>query len=103
MRWLEEHAMDRQKMVAVVDDDKSVRESLRDANLPGMSGPELERELIRRGQAIPTIFITAQSQESILPGLLGQGAIECLYKPFSREDLRAALDAALAKICIGLA
>jgi FixJ family two-component response regulator len=131
MRWLEELAMDRQKMVAVVDDDESVRESLPDAlrvlglaarafasaeeflasdciagaqclildiNLPGMSGPELERELIRRGQAIPTIFITAQSQESIPPGLLGQGAIECLYKPFSREDLWAALNAALAKI-----
>ena len=68
-----------------------------DVNMPDMSGPALQRELIRRGHAIPTIFITAQSPESIPPGLLEQGAAECLFKPFSKEDLRAALDTALTK------
>lgn len=123
--------MEQRKLVAVVDDDESVRESLPDAlrrfgfaarafasaeeflasdcmaearcmildvNMPGMSGPELQRELIRRGHSIPTIFITAQSPESIPPSLLEQGAVECLFKPFSKEDLRAALDAALSGI-----
>ena len=30
-----------------------------DIAMPGMTGPELEQELNRRQQAIPTIFITA--------------------------------------------
>ena len=66
-----------------------------DIAMPGMSGPELQRELIRRGHAIPTIFITARSTDSIPPDLFQQGAVECLFKPFSGADLRAALNAAL--------
>ncbi|MGH8317407.1 MAG: response regulator [Steroidobacteraceae bacterium] len=66
-----------------------------DIAMPGMSGPELQRELIRRGQTIPTIFITAQTDQSVRARLLEQGAVECLFKPFSEQDLRAALDAAL--------
>jgi FixJ family two-component response regulator len=69
-----------------------------DISMPGMSGPELQRELIRRGLAIPTIFITAQSRESIPPGLLKQGAVKCLFKPFTEENLRAALDTALPRM-----
>ena len=69
-----------------------------DVNMPDMTGPQLQRELIRRGHAIPTIFITAQSRESIPPDLLEHGAVGCLYKPFSKEDLRTALDAALTRI-----
>jgi FixJ family two-component response regulator len=68
-----------------------------DIAMPGMSGPELQRELIRRGHAIPTIFITARSIDSIPPDLFQQGVVECLFKPFSGADLRAALNAALLK------
>jgi FixJ family two-component response regulator len=67
-----------------------------DVAMPRMSGPELQRELIRRGHAIPTIFITAQSEHSLPPGLLEHGAFECLFKPFSDDDLRVALESALA-------
>jgi len=66
-----------------------------DIGLPGLSGPELQRELTFRGLAIPIIFITAQRDESVRPQLLQRGAIECLFKPFSGQDLRAALAAAL--------
>jgi FixJ family two-component response regulator len=62
---------------------------------PGMSGPELQRELSRLGREIPIIFITAQGDETIRARLLGQGAIECLIKPFSDTALLAALHAAL--------
>ena len=120
-----------QTLVAVVDDDESVRESLPDLlgqlgfatrafasaeeflasdclphtgclildiALPGMSGPELHGELIRRGHAIPTIFITAKAEQSIPPDLLQQGAVDCLFKPFSEQGLQAALDAAVPRI-----
>jgi len=66
-----------------------------DIGLPGMSGPDLQRELIRRGHSIPIIFITGRADRSIPPGLLKDGAIACLFKPFSERDLRDALNAAL--------
>lgn len=65
--------------------------------MPGMSGPELHKELIRRGLSIPTIFITAKADEGLRSNLLRQGAAACLFKPFSDEALRVALDAALKK------
>ena len=66
-----------------------------DIGLPGMSGPALQRELVRRGFAIPTIFITGRADRSIPPGLLKEGGVACLFKPFSEQDLQAALDLAL--------
>jgi FixJ family two-component response regulator len=66
-----------------------------DVAMPGMTGPELSSELKRRGYKIPVVFITAHRDESVRPLLLGQGAVECLYKPFSEAALVGALDAAL--------
>jgi FixJ family two-component response regulator len=66
-----------------------------DVGLPGMSGPELQQELSRRGKAIPIVFITAQGDKSIRPRLLGAGAVACLFKPFSDTALLEAVDAAL--------
>jgi FixJ family two-component response regulator len=67
-----------------------------DVAMPGMSGPELQRELTLRRQQIPIVFITAHGDDSVRPGLLERGAVECLFKPFSDTALRAALDAALS-------
>jgi FixJ family two-component response regulator len=66
-----------------------------DIAMPGMAGPELQQELIRRRQAIPTIFITANRDKTVRPRLLEQGAVECLFKPFSDTALLEALNAAL--------
>jgi len=124
----EEFLMAARSLVAVVDDDESVRESLPDLlrelgftarafssaeeflasdcvgqtrclvldiAMPGMSGPELQQELKRRRENIPIIFITAHRDEAIRPRLLEQGAVECLFKPFSDTALLDALNAAL--------
>jgi FixJ family two-component response regulator len=66
-----------------------------DIAMPGMSGPELYRELVNRRQDIPTIFITGSGDNGIRPRLLAEGAVECLFKPFSDAALLAALNAAL--------
>jgi FixJ family two-component response regulator len=66
-----------------------------DINMPGMSGPDLLEELRRLGWETPVIFITAQRDETIRSQVLEQGAIACLFKPFSGAALRAAIDAAL--------
>jgi len=68
---------------------------LLDVAMPGMSGPELQQELIRRQQDIPIVFITANGDKTVRPRLLAQGAVECLFKPFSETALLDALNAAL--------
>lgn len=66
-----------------------------DVGLPGMSGPDLQRELKRRGKAIPIVFITAQGDKSLHPRLVGEGAVACLFKPFSDTALLDAVEIAL--------
>jgi FixJ family two-component response regulator len=115
-------------LVAVVDDDESVRESLPDLlrefgftveafasaeeflgsshvdrmrclvldiAMPGISGPELQLELVRRGLALPIVFITAHVDEAVRETALRRGAVECLFKPFTEEALLAALKKAV--------
>ena len=67
---------------------------LLDIAMPGMSGPDLQRELTLRRQEIPIVFITALGDETLRPRLLEQGAVECLFKPFSETALLQALNAA---------
>ena len=66
-----------------------------DVAMPGMSGPDLQQELMRRRQEIPIVFITAHADEAMRPRLLEYGAVECLSKPFSETALLEALNAAL--------
>jgi FixJ family two-component response regulator len=66
-----------------------------DVAMPGMTGPDLQRELAIRQPGIPIIFITAQRDETLRPRLLKLGAIECLLKPFSEADLLEALNTAV--------
>ena len=115
-------------LVAVVDDDESVRESLPDLlgefgfdsrtfssaeeflasdcpdqtgclildfAMPGMSGSDLQRELKLRGRETPVIFITASTDKTVRLRLLEQGAVECLFKPFSDTALLAAINSAI--------
>ena|ERR1700735_2084179 len=114
-------------LLAVVDDDESVRESLPallnefgfdsktfataeeflesgvadkiqclilDIAMPGMSGPELRRELVKLGYSIPTIFISAHAEFASRPDMR-EGAVDCLTKPFSETALLEALKRAL--------
>jgi FixJ family two-component response regulator len=116
-------------LISVVDDDHSIRESLKglleslgfgvetfscgqafleseclsrtdclilDVRMPGMRGPDLQGELIRRGSAIPIVFITAHGDEDIRPRVLADGAVDCLLKPFTEEALLSAIRSALS-------
>jgi len=68
---------------------------LLDVAMPGMTGPDLQRELKLREQSIPIVFITAQRDATVRPRLIAQGAVECLFKPFEPTDLLQALNTAL--------
>jgi FixJ family two-component response regulator len=77
------------------EDATETRCLILDVGLPGMSGPDLQQELIRRGRAIPIVFITAQVDKSLCPRLIEAGAVACLFKPFSDTALLEAVEAAV--------
>jgi FixJ family two-component response regulator len=62
-----------------------------DVQLPGMSGPDLQRELRVRQRMIPIILITGH-QSARASRMIGDGAIACLIKPFTNDELIKALD-----------
>lgn len=67
-----------------------------DVRMPEMTGPELQRELLRRGQKIPIIFITAHVDEDVIVRAMADGAVDCLLKPFSEDSLLNAINKALS-------
>jgi FixJ family two-component response regulator len=120
--------MTKRKIVSVVDDDDSVRESLPDllrsfgfdarpfacpedflasdlvettdclvldVAMPGMSGPDLQGEIIRRGLSTGIVFITAHADPRIAARVIERGAVALLLKPFSEQAIIEAVDAAL--------
>jgi FixJ family two-component response regulator len=66
-----------------------------DIAMPGMTGPDLQRELTIRRHKIPIVFITAEGDATVRPRMLANGAVECLFKPFSEAALLQALNTAL--------
>ncbi|MGZ4779097.1 MAG: response regulator transcription factor [Thermoanaerobaculia bacterium] len=66
-----------------------------DIAMPGMSGPDLQLELRRRDRTIPIIFITAHPDEKVRSHILEEGAVDCLFKPFTETALLDALNSAM--------
>ncbi len=66
-----------------------------DVHMPNMSGIELQRILRDRGLKIPTIFMTAFSNESIKAGAIAGGAVCFLLKPLDTNTLIECINAAL--------
>jgi FixJ family two-component response regulator len=65
-----------------------------DADMPGLGGLELQRQLSEAGRPIPIIFVTADA-DRIRDVALKQGARAVFPKPFIDEGLLAAIQAAL--------
>ena len=66
-----------------------------DIAMPGMSGPDLQRELTRRSQALPIVFITANEDSSDCARIVDAGVESCLIKPFSEAALLDAITKAM--------
>jgi FixJ family two-component response regulator len=122
--------MPRQTVIAIVDDDQSVREALSalmrslgyrvgefcsaegflksalsgqadcliaDVQMPGTTGLELYDQLVASGRPIPTVLITAYPREEVRVRALDAGIIAYLTKPFTKDDLLACIQSALAE------
>jgi FixJ family two-component response regulator len=66
-----------------------------DVRLKGRSGLEFQRELARRGDALPIIFITGHGDVPMSVAAMKAGAIEFLTKPFREQDLLDAVHASI--------
>ncbi|MBV8141230.1 MAG: response regulator [Verrucomicrobia bacterium] len=68
-----------------------------DVRMRGMSGLELQRQLVVANSHTPIIFITAHEDDDRRRQAFEAGAVAFLLKPFYQEELLNAIDAALKK------
>ena len=120
--------MPRVPLIAIVDDDDSLRSSLEnlirsfgfraqgfpsaeaflswrqardtaclilDVRMPGMSGLDLQRQMIAGNWRVPIVFITSHADDHAQARALEDGAVAFLYKPCREGDLLNAIEGAL--------
>jgi FixJ family two-component response regulator len=68
-----------------------------DVRLPGVSGLDLQRQLVEADVGIPIIFITGHGDIQMSVRAMKAGAWEFLTKPFRDQDLLDAVQAAIER------
>ena len=68
-----------------------------DVQLPGLSGLDLQQELIKAGIQIPIIFLTGHGDIPMSVWAIKAGALDFLTKPVNDEDLLEAIQQAIAR------
>lgn len=120
--------MNASSVIAVIDDDASVRLALQsllrsfgykvmlfpsamafldaperhepdciisDVQMPQMSGPDLQDQLVADGDGVPMIFITAFPEKAVEARVIERGAVAILSKPFDGNEIAAHVERAL--------
>jgi len=59
-----------------------------DVRMPGMSGLQLQEELLARKSHMPVVFITGHGDVPMAVNTMKKGAVDFLEKPFDETDLR---------------
>ena len=68
-----------------------------DVRMPGMSGIELQEQLIERGIKIPVIFITGYGDIKMAVQAIQHGAVDFITKPFNDQELLDKIQHAIEK------
>jgi FixJ family two-component response regulator len=66
-----------------------------DIRMPGLSGLDLQDELVKRGLTIPVIFITGHGTVPMSVRAMKNGAVDFLQKPFEDQELLDAINNAI--------
>src|SRR5262249_38660218 len=66
-----------------------------DVRMPGMSGLELQEELLRRGHTIPLVFVTAHGDVRSAVTAMKLGAVDFVVKPLDDDAFLDAVRAAI--------
>jgi len=62
-----------------------------DVQLPGLSGLDVQQELVRSGANLPIIFLTGYGDIPMTVRAIQAGAADFLTKPFEKEELLSAI------------
>jgi len=68
-----------------------------DLAMPGLNGLELQEALMKKGNAVPIIFLTGHGDVPTSVQAMKRGALDFLTKPVNDEDLLKAVYAAIEK------
>jgi two-component system response regulator FixJ len=66
-----------------------------DVHMPGLSGLDLQQALHQRGANVPVVFVTGHGDAGTQLDALDHGAVAFLKKPFTDQELLAAVALAL--------
>ena len=85
-----------EKFLAEHDPD-AIAVAIVDVRMPGMSGLELQDELIARGVPYPIIFITGHGDVPMAVSTMKKGAVDFIEKPFDQDALKALVERMLGE------
>jgi FixJ family two-component response regulator len=68
-----------------------------DVRLPGMSGLQLQQQLVEQGWNLPLIFISSYDDDDPRDVALRKGAVAYLRKPFDRDQFMTGVLRALGR------
>lgn len=74
---------------------------LLDVRMPHMDGIEVQAELNARGITMPVVVLTGHGDVGIAVAAMRGGAVDFIEKPFEREVLLEAIEAAFARLAQG--
>lgn len=80
-----------------MDDPRKPGCLLLDHRMPGMTGMELQAELVERGSLLPVIFLSAHGDIPMAMQAVHRGAMDFLVKPTAPDVLIAAVEKAVKK------
>ena len=80
-----------------MDDPRKPGCLLLDHRMPGLTGMELQAELVERGSLLPVIFLSAHGDIPMAMQAVHRGAMDFLVKPAAPDVLIAAVEKAVKK------
>ena len=78
-------------------DPKAIACLVLDVRMPGMSGLQLQEELLARGSRLPVVFITGHGDVPMAVATMKKGATDFIEKPFEQQALKALVERMLER------
>ena len=78
-------------------DPEAIAVAIIDVRMPGMSGLQLQDELIARKASYPIIFITGHGDVPMAVSTMKKGAVDFIEKPFDQAALKALVERMLGE------
>ena len=78
-------------------DPKAIACLILDVRMPGMSGLQLQDELLARGSHLPVVFITGHGDVPMAVATMKKGAADFIEKPFEQQALKSLVERMLAR------